>query len=375
MMKKIILFFVISAAVSLSSCTGNGSVAGRVGGDTVSFKYARHITVVKYKGYSVVSLVDPWKQGKVLHAYVLVPREAPLPPSLPEGTVVRTPLTRSVVFTTAHCQLLEYLGKAWQIKGVADLKYILIPDIQRRVRQKKIADCGESMSPVIERIIDLKPDGIILSPFENSGGYGRLENIGVPLIEAADYMETSALGRAEWMRFYGMLYGCETRADSLFRVVDSTYTALKRAADKLPVGRSILTERKTGSVWYCPAGGSTIGQMIRDANGRYAFSHDRRSGSLALSFELVLDKAGDCDVWAFKFNGEKPMSKADLLAEFRGYNELRAFKTGNIYQCNASKRPYFEEVPFRPDYFLRDMILLLHPDRKQFGSLRYYERY
>ena len=375
MMKKIILFFVISAAVSLSSCTGNGSVVGKVGGDTVTFKYARYISIVKYNGYSVVSLVDPWKQGKILHTYVLVPREAPLPPSLPEGTVVRTPLTRSVVFTTAHCQLLEYLGKARQIKGVADLKYILIPDIQRRVRQKKIADCGESMSPIVERIIDLNPDGIILSPFENSGGYGRLGNIGIPLIKAADYMETSPLGRAEWMKFYGMLYGCETLADSLFRAVDSTYTALKRAACKLPVGHSILTERKTGSVWYCPAGGSTIGQMIRDANGRYAFSYDRYSGSLALSFEQVLDKAADCDVWAFKYNGEKPMSKADLLAEFQGYKELRAFKTGNIYQCNASKKPYFEEVPFRPDYLLRDIIILLHPEAQQFGCLRYFEHF
>ena len=375
MMKKIILFFVISAAVSLSSCTGNGSVVGKVGGDTVTFKYARYISIVKYNGYSVVSLVDPWKQGKILHTYVLVPREAPLPPSLPEGTVVRTPLTRSVVFTTAHCQLLEYLGKAWQIKGVADLKYILIPDIQQRVRRKKIVDCGESMSPVIEKIIDLNPDGIILSPFENSGGYGKLGNIGIPLIEAADDMETSPLGRAEWMRFYGMLYGCDLRAVSLFRAVDSTYTALKRAACKLPIGRSILTERKTGSVWYCPAGGSTIGQMIRDANGRYAFSYDRHSGSLALSFEQVLDKAADCDVWAFKYNGEKPMSKADLLAEFQGYKELRAFKTGNIYQCNASKKPYFEEVPFRPDYLLRDIIILLHPEAQQFGCLRYFEHF
>ena len=375
MIKKIILFFIISAAVSLSACTGNGSVAGKVGGDTVTFKYARHISIVKYNGYSVVSLVDPWRQGKVLHTYVLVPRSAPLPTSLPEGTMVRTPLVRSAVFTTTHCQLLEYLGKRASIKGVADLKYILIPDIQQRVRRKKIVDCGESMSPVIEKIIDLNPDGIILSPFENSSGYGKLGNIGIPLIEAADYMETSPLGRAEWMRFYGMLYGCEMRADSLFRVVDSAYAALKRAACKLPVGRSILTERKTGSVWYCPAGGSTIGQMIRDANGRYAFSYDRHSGSLALSFEQVLDKAVDCDVWAFKYNGEKPMSKADLLAEFQGYKELRAFKTGNIYQCNASKKPYFEEVPFRPDYLLRDIIILLHPEAQQFGCLRYFEHF
>lgn len=42
--------------------------------------------------------------------------------------------------------------------------------------------------------------------FENSGGYGKLDKLHIPIIEAADYMESSPLGRAEWMKFYGMLF-------------------------------------------------------------------------------------------------------------------------------------------------------------------------
>ena len=78
------------------------------------------------------------------------------------------------------------------------------------------------MKPDIERIIDLRADAILLSPFENSGGYGRLEQIGVPIIECADYMETSALGRAEWMKFYGLLYGKEHEADSYLLLSNRT---------------------------------------------------------------------------------------------------------------------------------------------------------
>ena len=63
------------------------------------------------------------------------------------------------------------------------------------------------MSPDIEKVIDMHPDGILLSPYENSGGYGRIEKLNVPILECADYMETSALGRAEWVRFYGLLFG------------------------------------------------------------------------------------------------------------------------------------------------------------------------
>lgn len=249
---------------------------------------------------------------------------------------------------------------------------MLIPDIQQRVKDGKIVDCGDAMSPDIEKIIDLHPDAIFVSPFEGSGGFGKLEKLGIPIIQTADYMETSALGRAEWMRYYGRLFGEGRRADSLFHVVDSTYQSLKQYAAALPEGRSILTERKTGATWYTPGGASSMGTIIRDANGRYAFSEDKHGGSLALSFEQIIDKAGDSDIWAFKYNGSKMMSREDLLREFHGYEALKAFRTGEIYECNTSVSPYFEETPFRPDYLLREMIILLHP-QTNIGDLRYYK--
>ncbi len=287
------------------------------------------------------------------------------------------PFKRVVVFTTAHCQLMEYLGVADRIVGVCDAQYILIPDIQKRLRladgtKGKIADCGSSMSPDVERIIALKPDAIILSPFEGQN-LGRIEKLGIPVILAADYMETSSLGRAEWMRYYARLFDCVQRGDSLFHVVDSCYQSLRTYAAKLPMGMSILTERKTGAVWYLPGGESTIGVTIRDAHGGYAYANDKHSGSLPLSYEQILAKAGQSDVWAFKVNGSRLMSKSDLLREFQGYSSLKAFQTGNIYECNCSVKPYFEEVSWRPDYLLREMIILLHPEAK-LGKLRYYEK-
>lgn len=272
---------------------------------------------------------------------------------------------------------MEYLGVADKIVGVCDAQYILIPDIQRRLRlaegvSGKIADCGSSMSPDIERIVALKPDAIILSPYEGQN-LGRIAKLGIPVILAADYMETSSLGRAEWMRYFARLFGCAQRGDSLFNVVDANYQSLKAYAAKLPKGKSVLTERKTGAVWYTPGGESTIGVTIRDAHGGYAFAKDKHSGSLPLSFEQILAKAGQSDVWAFKFNGARLMSKSDLLREFQGYSGLKAFRTGNIYECNCSVRPYFEEVSWRPDYLLREMIILLHSQAK-LGKLRYYQK-
>lgn len=349
------LLFCLIVVLALASC-GRSSNGGH---KATAFTYAR---LLKDGGAPsdgpAFTVLDPWQKGKAL-----------------QTVVAEKPFRRVVVFTTSHCQLLEYLGVADRIVGVCDAKYILIDDIRRRLRlsanaKGRIADCGNSMNPDIERIVALKPDAIILSPYEGIS-LGRLERLGIPIIQAADYMETSSLGRAEWMRYYGRLFGCGARADSLFHVVVSTYRGLKAYAAKLPKGRRILTERKTGATWYMPGGQSTIGVTIRDANGGYAFADDKHSGSLALSFEQILAKAGDSDVWAFKYNGTKMVTKSDLLREFHGYGALKAFRTGEIYECDCSTVPYFEEVSWRPDYLLREMIQLLHPGVR-LGGLRYY---
>ena len=353
LMRRLQLLGVGVASLLLFSC-GNATRQGGRQGDTLSLHHARLLTVVE-QGHGLQAIVaDPWQQGHVLQR-----NDTP-------GA-----LRRVVVFTAAHCQLLVSLGLADRIVGVCDLRYMLVPEIRQRVKAGRIVDCGDAMSPDLEKIIDLHPDAIIVSPFEGSGGFGKLEQLGIPIIQAADYMEPSALGRAEWMRYYGRLFGEGARADSLFHVVDSTYRHLKAYAAKLPLGRSILTERKTGATWYTPGGRSTMATIISDAHGRYAFAGDTHSGSLALSVEQIIDKAGESDVWAFKYNGSAMMTRDDLLREYHGYKALKAFRTGTIYECNTSVVPYFDETPFRPDYLLREMIQLLHP-KATLAPLRYY---
>lgn len=375
------LLFILPFLV-LSACTGKGTApSADVAADTVAFKYAQRLTVVKYDGYTVATLANPWKEGKILHQYVIIPKGQELPPDLPPGTIVRTPLRRSVIFTTVHCSLLMMLQRQESIAGVADLKYIKIPYIHEQVDKGHIVDCGDGMSPVIEKIIDLHPDAIFLSPFENSGGYGKVEDIDIPIIECAEYMEPSPLARAEWMRFYGLLFGCEHEADSLFAVVDSSYQAL-RAMPKQKLTRqpeseaypSVILDKVTGSVWYVPGGKSTIGQMIRDAGGRYPWAADEHSGSVSLPFETVLEKAGECDVWLFRFSSDHLVTYQELLAEHHGYSQFNAFRKHQVYGCNVELSQFYEESPFRPDFLLSDFIKILHPDILNLPPLRYYQK-
>ena len=418
MKKQYILLCGATVALLMAACQGGKTAAADAeAGDTLEMKYAKLLTIVKHGDggetsdaaegidyqYAEAIVANPWKAGTMLHRYILIPKGEEgdktvtmLAKRRSTGArcttdTVRTPVERSAVFIAPHCQLMYELGCQQAIRGVCDFNYINIPDVKKRAAlsgntsaQNPIVNCGSSMAPDIERIIALKPEAILLSPFENSGGYGKLDKLHIPIIEAADYMESSPLGRAEWMKFYGMLFGneegksngisgsCEPKADSLFAKIEKEYLSLKAQAAGYTKGLSILTERKTGNVWYVPGGQSTIGILLKDANARYIFEDDQHSGSMAMSPEQILAKGKQVDVWAFKFFGGAPLSQAQLLQEYDGYKALAAFNRGNIYQVDTSTVPYFELTSFHPELLLREFIILAHGER--FGKLRFYKK-
>ena len=370
-----ILFTVV---VALASCRGGNNVSlSTADRDTLALKHSSLLTIVEHDGYTVAEISNPWKPGKLLHRYYLVPRTSDIKPQtsdFSDGTIVEVPVQRAAVFTTVHCALLTELGLGSHIVGVADAKYIKVPYIQEQIKAGRIVDCGNGLNPVVEKIMDVKPDVIMLSPFENSGGYGKTEEIGIPLIECAEYMETSPLARAEWMRFYGLLFGESAKADRLFQQVDSSYTALKEQAAKAGEGRSVLVDKITGSVWYMPGGRSTIGQMLQDAGGRYPWATDNQSGSLSLPFETVLERAGESDVWMLRYSADHDLRQAELLSEFHGYSQLKAFRQHEVYGCNVEQSHFYEDTPFHPDRLLCDFLQILHPDIIGLPPLRYYKK-
>ncbi len=372
-MYRLIKFtFIAIVALLTVSCNGGKVPATSESGDTLRFKYSELLSVVRYDDYTVANISDPWNKGEILHTYVLVPKGTATD-HLPQGTIVPVPLTRSLPFTSVHSSLIINLGKQQSIAGVADLKYIKLPFIQQQCANGTIADVGSALSPNIEKIIDTAPDALLISPFENSGGYGKVSELGIPIIECADYMETSALGRAEWMKFYGLLFGASREADSLFAIVDSCYTALKDMASRMPKGRSVIMDKKTGSVWYVPGGHSTIGMMLSDANASYPFASDMHSGSLSLPFETVLERAGNSDVWLFRYDSKHAITYKELLSGYHGYSQMQAFRNHQCYGCNVETSLFYEESPFRPDYHLNDIISIVHPDINGLDSLRYYK--
>lgn len=355
-MKRTSLVYIV-LMLSLLSCR-HGVETGIV---SSNLSYARELSLETFENYSVATVRNSWDTLRILQRYVLVDRDAEIPENLPEGTIIRTPVKRAAVYASAHASIIEELGCADAIRALCEPEYLSSADLRSRVASGEIADLGLSTSPSIEKIIDAECEIIIASPFENSG-FGAAEKLGIPIVQAADYMENHPLGRTEWVKLYGLLFGAETQADSIFNATTSRYLQLRELTSSCTEKPSVLLEKKYGSAWGIASAESYIATIHKDAGAFYPFMDYHGTGSSQLSFETVYDRAADADFWLFKYASESDMTYDDLRSEYEPYANFAAFRNRRVFVCNSLKNSYFDDITLHPDYFLEDLIHIYHPE-------------
>lgn len=328
---------------ALTSCT-------TVIPDDGTMRYARWLTMTD----STATVLNPWREGEVLHTYRL-PTEAEA-------------YRRAASATSLHAYLACQLGALGHLAGVMDADYVVAPEVKAALAADSLRDFGGSQSPNLERIKAAGCDLIFASPFENAG-YGALETLGIPIVECADYKEDMALGRAEWMRFYGRLLGCGARADSLYAAEEAAYGALC-TPNQSAASPSVLLGKRSGQTWYVPGGKSYLGRLLDDADTHYVFAEDTSTGSVPLDFETVYARAKDADLWFITYAAPPsadgtfaPFTYADLAAEDERYAQFRPFREHHIWACNTLEVPYYDVLPWTPSALLRDILLIAHPER------------
>ncbi|MDR2682373.1 MAG: ABC transporter substrate-binding protein, partial [Dysgonamonadaceae bacterium] len=230
-------------------------IAGQshAGNSSDSVRYADNFRIETHDGYTLATVRNPWDTGKILQRYVLVPKTAALPDSLPEGTLIRTPLERTVSYGSVQCSFFDEFGALSTLAGVCEPQYINIPFVQEGVQQGRIANLGQAANPDLEKIMLIEPEALFTAPIEGFG-YGQVTQLGIPLIECVDYMEASPLGRTEWIRFYALFFDQRAVADSLFRETESRYRQLQDLASEVVHRPTVMAETIYRGVWYIPGG-------------------------------------------------------------------------------------------------------------------------
>lgn len=348
-MKYSIIIQILCFILLLCSC-GNSTDSIKQEGDTIVMRHAHYVQAVKHGNYVSLDIRNPWDTSLLLRSIS-----------------VKVPVKRAAVYTATHATLLAELGQLDRIGGMFDTQYIQHKGIRDAIAKGNIRDLGNSNAVNIEQIMDLQPDLLMPSPYESQSGYGRLEQMRIPIMECADYMEVSPLARAEWIRIYGLLFGVEQLADSLFNSIEHRYNELKELASQAQHKPKLLTERPLSGTWHVPCGESTTGTLYRDAGADYLFANTPGSGANALSIEMVLDKAIDADFWLIKSFG--PLTKEQLEQDCPALKHINA----KLMVCNTGQVPFFEETPFHPEYLLENLINMLHPELGIMTMHNYFE--
>ena len=363
-------------AVVIIALSAVGCRQGDRLGDAEAPNEMRHsslLSMYKSEGCTRVDIKNPWDSTSLLASYILVVDGAEAPQHEVEVQEIRVPVKSLVVYTSVHAGALKELGKIGVVTGVADAQFYKIPEIVEGLKSSVVVDVGKIDAPVAERIIDLNPDAIMLSLYQGMN-LNSVKNLNIPLLQMVDNMETTPLGRAEWIKFLGELTGKRAEADSVFEAVEKEYTTIK---EKAQASRSknpkVLVENMYQGVWYVSGGASYQATMIQDAGGDYAWADDKSTGSLFLSFEQVFDKAHDADVWLLKVFGQE-LSK-DALQAMDSRNMLfGAVINGGVYFSNTAESNLFEEFPFHPELMLKDYIEIFHPEVYDDFTPRYFKQ-
>lgn len=289
----------------------------------------------------------------------------------PDAQVIHVPLERTLPQSTVHAALALQLGAQHALAGLCDTAFIVAPAL----KHLHLPNFGRGDQPDVERILAAKIDGCLLAPFENTR-YESLQRMNITVIDAADYMEQTPLGRAEWMRFYGRLWGKATVADSMFDAEAQRYEQLRHqlhSAQENRAPQQPLLDLPWQGTWYMPEGFSYMASLIIDAGGSYPRqANHKRTGSAALSLEQALDRAQHCSLWVIKTGDDAPQNLRQLAARSPHFRHFPSVKAQRVWVCNTLSVPYYEHSPFAPTTLLRDWGIMLGTLPKQGDPVPHY---
>lgn len=333
-----------------------------------TIEYATGFSIEKTKEFTVIKVQEPWPGANKSFSYAFIPREKLAVISYDKkayDAVVSTPIKNFITTSTTHIPAIEALEGLDKLIGFPNTKYISSMPARKLISTGNIKELGKNESLNTEVILALSPDAIVGFGIDNqNSNYELLQKANIPVLFNGDWNEKTPLGKAEWIKFFGVLLNKEKEADSIFNQISNEYLKVKALTQKATNSPKVLSGALYKDVWYLPAGESWAAQFLKDANVNYLWKESKGSGSLSLSVESVLNKGAKADFWISpsQYTSYKEMENANTH-----YIEFTAFKNKQVYTFAATKGPtngllYYELAPQRPDLVLKDLVHIFHPE-------------
>ncbi|MFK5959153.1 MAG: ABC transporter substrate-binding protein [Lutibacter sp.] len=337
-----------------------------------NIKYAKGFDIQHFKNFTKLIIKAPYQNSKETFEYILTD-------TITKNNLktIKTPINSIVVTSTTHIPMLELLSAENKLVGFPNTNYISSKKTRKLISKGFIKELGNEENINTELLLDLNPNLVVgFSINSNNKMFAIIEKLGIPVLLNGDWLEETPLGRAEWIKFFGVLFNKEQLADSIFNEIEKNYLEAKDIALKSKNKPTVISGGLFKDIWNLPAGGSFEASFLKDANTNYLWRNSTGKGSLSLNIENVFDKGKDAEIWispSFYKNLEQLKKANDI------YPKFTAFKNNNIYtfvnkQGQTGGIIYFELAPARPDLVLKDLIKIAHPELLNEYEFSFFEK-
>jgi iron complex transport system substrate-binding protein len=337
--------------------------------EKTEFKHSAQLAVTYGKSWKRVKFTPTAASGDRME-FLLVQCGAPIS-THDDGTtiVVQVPIARIVTGNRSMLGAADELGIVERLVGMDNPRAATVPSVKSRVEQGHIVFAGGWTHGNIESTIALQPDVYLTfySSYPQYNTHPRLLKLGVKALPQADRMETSPLGRAEWVKFLALLTNRESRANEIFNEVEARYLELKALVQTASERPTVMAGyAATRSVFETFGGRNQRAQLIADAGGRYALDDSTFVGSWWITgFERVYVRGAEAPVWI----GAPPgMANTDAFLKsnplhgwFKAVRERRVHVLDVGYK-GAWAHHYEDQSMTKPHLLLAETIAVLHPE-------------
>ncbi len=327
--------------------------------------YAKGFSLRNFPDFTLMEVTQPWQGANNVFSYVLAKDLTKIPDSLKKMEAIEIPVKNLVATSTTHLGSIELLGEQTSLIGFPGLNYISSNTFRDLIDSGKILELGSSEQMNTELLLDLNPQVVVASVLDDSNKVlNTVQQSGIRVIYNGDWVEQTALGKAEWIKFFGALYDQQDKAARLFNQIQQDYDQVLSVLEQAKVFPTVYSGAMYQDVWYLPEGQSWAAELFKQAKSDYLWSHSQGTGSLALGFEAVYDKAKDAEFW---FNPGTFESLSEIKKASIHYTDFEAFKNAKVYSFALTKGQtggivFYELGPTRPDLVLKDLAAIFHPE-------------
>lgn len=365
MIKRLVIFGLLVLLISCNSSKEKKAVFNKADFKKVDLKHAVNFSLERNANQWLIHVNKPYQNAKNGFTYLISDGQVSINDKDSIYEVITRPVDSIICTSTTHIPSLKNLNILDKLIGFPGTDMISTPEARANIEDNQVMELGNNGRLNTEKVISLQPDVVV--GFSVSAGNETLDKIssfGIPVVYNADWLEKHPLGKAEWIKFFGVLTGKYEEAKRFFDQIESNYDQLKNKAKKADHSPQVIAGAMLNDQWYLPYGNSWQAQFIKDANANYIYGYTEGKGSISLSFEKVFKKAKDADYWVAP---AQYTSYDNMKQDNRHYAEFRAFQNQHVYGFAATKGEnggvlYYEQAPNRPDLVLKDLINIFHPE-------------